>query len=141
MESARKGNKILLVDDEPDITITYKMILESAGFIVNVYHDPHIVLSKFKPGYYDLVILDIKMKEMNGFELYAEIRKIDNLVQYCFITAGEMYYDEVRKEDEELYCKLDTEHFLQKPISNVDLVKRINKIMMQNKGLDIPLNT
>jgi hypothetical protein len=52
-----------------------------------------------------------------------------------------MYYDEVRKEDEELYCKLDTEHFLQKPISNDDLVKRINKIMMQNKGLDIPLNT
>ena len=141
VESAGKGNKILLVDDEPDITITFKMILESAGFIVDAYHDSHIALSKFEPGDYDLVILDIKMKEMNGFELYAEMRKVDNQVRFCFITAGEMYYSELRKEEEEVYCKLDTERFLQKPISSDDLVKRINKIMMPNKGLGIPQNT
>jgi DNA-binding response OmpR family regulator len=140
VELATKGSRILLVDDEPDITITFKITLESAGFIVHTYHDPLISLSKFKPGYYDLVILDIKMQKMNGFELYAEMRKVDNQVKFCFITAGEMYYDEVRKEEEELYCKLDTERFLQKPISNDDLVKRINKIMVPNKGLDIPRN-
>ena len=130
VESARKGNRILLVDDEPDITITFKITLENAGFIIHAYNDPLIALSKFKPGYYDLVILDIKMKEMNGFELYAEIRKADNQIKFCFITAGEMYYNEVRDEEQGLYCKVDTERFLQKPISNDDLIKRINKIIL-----------
>ena len=68
MESARKGNKILLVDDEPDIVMAFKLTLESAGFIVDTHEDPLTALSKFKPSYYDLVILDIKMPKMNGFE-------------------------------------------------------------------------
>jgi CheY-like chemotaxis protein len=146
------GKKILLVDDEPDIAMTFKLTLESTGFTVNAYQDPLIALSKFKPGYYDLVILDIKMPKMNGFELYTEIRKIDNQVKVCFITAGEMYYEGIRserqeeqigrvgrvgREKEEQYCKLDTERFLQKPISNVDLVKIIEKIIMLNNSLDI----
>ena len=59
---------------------------------------------------------------------YAEMRKIDNQTKFCFITAGEMCYDKVREEEEQ-YCKLDTERFLQKPISNTDLVNRIYKIM------------
>jgi DNA-binding response OmpR family regulator len=88
MESA--GKKILLVDDEPDIAMTFKLTLESTGFTVNAYQDPLIALSKFKPSYYDLVILDIKMTKINGFELYTEIRKIDEEVRACFITADEM---------------------------------------------------
>ncbi len=144
MESARKGNKILLVDDEPDIMMAFKLTLESAGFIVDTHEDPLTALSKFKPRHYDLVILDIRMPKMNGFELYAEMQKIDNQVKVCFITAGEMRYDKVGKgklkedeEEEEQYCGLNTERFLQKPISNADLVKRINKIMMLNLSLNI----
>ena len=97
-------------------------------------------MAKFKPGFYDLVILDIKMPIMNGFELYAELRKMDNQVKFCFITAGEMYYDKVREEEEQ-YCKLDTERFLQKPISNTDLVDRIHKIMTPNNNPGILQNT
>jgi two-component system, OmpR family, response regulator ChvI len=78
MESARKGNKILLVDDEPDITMAFKAILQEVGFIVDAYEDPLVALTKFKPHFYDLVILDIKMVKMNGFELYAEMLKRDN---------------------------------------------------------------
>lgn len=138
MESARKGNKILLVDDEPDITMTFKAILQEVGFIVNTYEDPLIALSKFKPRFYDLVILDIKMTKMNGFELYTEMLKIDNQVKVCFVTAGKVYYNEVRKdEEEELYCKLDTQRFIQKPISNTDLVKRIARIMMLSETPNI----
>jgi CheY-like chemotaxis protein len=138
MKSARKGKRILLVDDEADITTAFKITLEDAGFIVHDYNDPLIALSEFKPGYYDLVILDIKMQEMNGFELYANMRKVDNQVKFCFITAGEMYYDKVRKEKreeegEESYCKLNTERFLQKPISNVELLETINKLMMKDE--------
>lgn len=141
MKSVRNGrNKIMLVDDEPDIVMTFKAALESAGFTLIAYEDPLIALSKFKPRYYDLVILDIKMSKMNGFELYTEMRKVDEEVKVCFITAGEMYYDTVRMEkqdDEEEYCKLDMERFLQKPISNVDLIKRIENIMMINKSPNI----
>jgi DNA-binding response OmpR family regulator len=143
MGSPRKQSKVLIADDEPDINMSFKLTLEGAGFIVDVYNDPLIALSKFKPSYYDLVILDIKMPKMNGFELYTEIQKIDNQVKVCFITAGEIYYNEVRKgkgKEEEEYCKSDEERFLQKPISNVDLVNRINKIMMQTKRPDILQN-
>jgi CheY-like chemotaxis protein len=141
--SATKGNKVLLVDDEPDIMMAFKLTLESAGFIVDTYQDPLLALSRFKPSYYNLVILDIKMPKMNGFELYSEMRKRDEQVKVCFITAGEMYYDDIRNEkreeseEEEQYCKLDRERFLQKPISNADIVKRINKIMMLNLSPNI----
>lgn len=138
MESARKGNKILLVDDEPDITMTFKAILQEVGFIVDTYEDPLIALSKFKPHFYDLVVLDIKMAKMNGFELYVEMQKRDSQVKVCFVTAGEMYYNEVRKdEEEELYCKLDIRRFIQKPISNTDLVKRIEKLLMPSQSPNI----
>ena len=135
MKLARK-KRILLVDDETDITTLFKIALEDAGFIVHAYNDPLIALSEFKPGYYDLAILDIKMQEMNGFELYANMRKVDNQVKFCFITAGQMYYDEVRKakrdeEKEERYCEFNTERLLQKPISNVELLETIDKVMMQ----------
>lgn len=136
MKLVKKENRILLVDDETDITAALKIALEDAGYIVHTYNDPLIALSEFKPGYYDLVILDIKMQEMNGFELYAEMRKVDNQVKFCFITAGQMYYNEVRKEKqeeekEESYCKLKTEQFLQKPISNIELLETIDKVMMK----------
>jgi DNA-binding response OmpR family regulator len=96
MELPKKQSKVLVVDDEPDINMSFKLTLENAGFIVDGYHDPLIALSNFKPSYYDLVVLDIKMPKMNGFELYTEIQKIDNQVKVCFITAGEMYYNELR---------------------------------------------
>ena len=75
MKSDKKRNKILLVDDEPDITLSFETTLQNAGFMVHTYQDPLIALAKFKPGHYDLVILDIKMPEMNGFELYAKCEK------------------------------------------------------------------
>jgi two-component system, OmpR family, response regulator ChvI len=64
MKSDKKRNKILLVDDEPDITMSFQASLQDAGFTVHTYQDPLIALSKFEPGYYDLVILDIKMPKM-----------------------------------------------------------------------------
>ena len=137
MESSRKRNKILLVDDEPDLTMTFKAILQRVGFAVDTYEDPLAALSNFRPHYYDLVILDIKMPKMNGFELYSEMLEIDSQVKVCFVTAGEMYYDKVRKNEEEQYCELDTERFIQKPISNADLVRRINRVMMLGQSPNI----
>jgi CheY-like chemotaxis protein len=126
-ESMEMRKRILVMDDEPDMTLLFKMALEEVGsFKVDIFNDPAIALSNYKPGSYDLVTLDIKMPKMDGFELYNEIKKKDDKVKICFLTASEMYYKEIRKEK---YCTLDKDLFLQKPIENEMLVKEINKIL------------
>ena len=122
--------RILVVDDEPDMTLLFKMALESYGsFTVSTFNDPLIALSNFKAGIYDLIILDIKMPKMDGFDLYQEIKKIDGQARICFLTASEMYYEEFRKE---AYCSLDRDMFLRKPIENEDLLQKINAIIRSN---------
>ena len=122
--------RILVVDDEPDMTLLFKMALESdSSFTVFTFNDPVIALSNFKAGLYDLIILDIKMPKMDGFDLYQEIKKIDSQVRICFLTASEMYYEEFRKE---AYYTLDRDMFLRKPIENEDLLNKINMIIRSN---------
>ena len=120
------NKRILVVDDEPDLTQVSTLALEYHGFKVDSFNDPQEALSKFKPGSYDLIILDIKMPKMDGFELYHEIKKKDNNAKVCFLTASELYYEEFRKKE---YCALDRNLFIQKPIDNEDLVKQINKML------------
>jgi two-component system, OmpR family, response regulator ChvI len=134
----RDGKKrILLVDDEPDITISISAVLESNDIEVTSYNDPVLALSSFKPHHYDLVLLDVKMPRIDGFELYNEIKKIDNRTKVCFITAadknnyegleGPEQQSEDYKEKLQPYCELKKDMFLQKPISNDDLVNEINR--------------
>jgi DNA-binding response OmpR family regulator len=120
------NNRILVVDNEPDLTQVSRLALEYHGFKVDSFNDPHLALSKYSPGLYDLVILDIKMPNMDGFELYQEIKKIDNNANVCFLTASEQYYEEFRKKE---YYALDRNLFIRKPIENEELVKEINKII------------
>jgi DNA-binding response OmpR family regulator len=120
------NNRILVVDDEPDLTQVSTLALEYHGFKVDSFNDPQEALAKFEPGLYDLVILDIKMPKMDGFELYHEIKKKDNNAKVCFLTASELYYEEFRKKE---YCALDRNLFIKKPIENEELVKEINKMI------------
>ena len=80
----RLSRRILIVDDEPDTNTTLEKALEQYGFKVDSYECPLMTLENFKPHYYDLVILDIKMPEMNGFSFYREIKKLDKNVQDLF---------------------------------------------------------
>jgi CheY-like chemotaxis protein len=74
------------------MTLLFKMTLEADGpYDVHTFNDPTIALSNFKAGFYDLVILDIKMPKMDGLDLYQEMKKIDGKVKICFLTASEMY--------------------------------------------------
>jgi DNA-binding response OmpR family regulator len=98
MNNKERRRRILAVDDEPDLTMLCRMSLEYYGFEVDTFNDPEEALTKFKPGSYDLVILDIKMPKMDGFELYHEIKKKDNNANICFLTASELYYEEFRKK-------------------------------------------
>ena len=122
-----KKKRVLLVDDESDITAALNMALVDYGFEVDSYNDPLAALSNFKPSYYDLVILDVKMPEMNGIELYRELEKIHSQIKVCFITAaGETYYEPLTEEAEEC-CRIHKDMFLQKPFSNKKLVEEIKK--------------
>jgi DNA-binding response OmpR family regulator len=126
-----KKKKILIVDDEPDVSTVLKKVFNQSGFIANSYDDPILALENFNAGSYDLILLDIKMPEMDGFHLYREIKKIDNKVKVCFLTASEMYYERFRKE--EGFYALDKDLFVRKPIANEDLIKKINTIISQAK--------
>ena len=126
MTSRINGKRIMVVDDEFDLTLFYKMSLEFHGFKVDTFNDPKNALSSFKPDYYNLVILDIKMPGMDGFELNKELKKIDGKVNVCFLTASELYYKEFRKEE---YHALDKELFIRKPVENEDLIKEITRLI------------
>jgi len=125
--------KILLVEDEQDIATVLNMVLEDSGYEVECFTDPVLALKDFRTGSYDLVILDIKMPNMDGFELRRQIKKIDSSVKTCFLTASELYYEEFRKElgiEEEVV--LDKDQFLRKPIQNEELIKEITRIINSN---------
>ena len=119
----------MVVDDEYDITFTLQAGLEDGGFDVEAFTDPELALSSFKPGLYDLVLIDIKMPKIDGFVLYELLKTLDNGVKVCFLTASEMYREEVR---EEKYSVLNNELFIQKPISTDDLIKKINNKINSN---------
>ena len=119
------AKNIIFIDDEKDVTFTIKTILEQTGlFHVDTLTDPDLALKRFKPNFYAVVLIDIMMPKMSGFELYEQIKKIDPDAKVCFLTAGEMYHSEVREVE---HCALNEDLFLQKPISNEDLLREIDK--------------
>ncbi len=117
----------MIVDDEYDMNLLFKMVLEENGFKVDSFTDPLSALENFKEqdGMYELLILDIKMPEMDGFELYRQIKKINDKVKVCFLTAGEMYYGVYT----DIFNSLDAKYFIRKPIDNEELVKRVNNMI------------
>jgi DNA-binding response OmpR family regulator len=123
--------RVLIVDDEPDLNLAVKTVLKENGFQVDTFTDPLLALENFKKeaGRYDLLMLDIKMPNMNGFELYKQIKKIDDKVKVCFLTAGEIDYQQFRKE---LFPALDKNCYIQKPIETEMLIQRLNRIVVSS---------
>lgn len=126
-ENLEAVKKILIVDDEPDVCEILKKVLEKNGFGADTFSDPLLALENFRPRSYDLLLLDIKMPEMDGFRLYQEMKKVDSSVKICFLTASEMYYEQFRKE--EGFDELNKDLFLRKPIENEELIKEIKRIL------------
>ena len=114
--------RIAVVDDEPDITNVLKKGLERNGFTVDTFNDPQAALASIPPRYYDLVIIDIRMPRINGFDLYRQLKKRDTGVKVCFLTAFQIYYEEFRK----MFPTIDVKAFIRKPVSISNLVNQIN---------------
>lgn len=133
--------RILIVDDDADITIGFKQGLKEEGFEIDVFNNPLEALANFKEketeeenksknktskyssssSFYDLVLLDVRMPEMNGFELYHEMKKINYKVKACFITAYELYYEQLKEE----FPLLNIGCFIKKPVEISELTRRI----------------
>jgi DNA-binding response OmpR family regulator len=113
----RTIKRVLIVDDEADILFVIKKGLQREDFEIITQQDPTKALAEFKPGYYDLLLLDVRMPAMTGFELYREIRKIDAKVKICFITAFEIYFDEFKK----VFPKINVSCFIRKPVTIEEL--------------------
>ena len=123
--SATTTTRLLLVDNEPDNISVLSMGLEDEGFKVDAFNDPISALSNFKPNYYSLVILDINMPKMNGYDLYKEIRKLDNKVKICFLTASELYNENLRSQTKEILDEV--KRFISKPLTIEDLIRNAKK--------------
>ena len=120
---------ILLVDNEADITFALENALEHYGYSIDSFNDSMLALNSYKSNFYDLIILDIKMPNMDGFELYNKIKEKDPKAKICFLTASELFYEEFRKTRYMLGEKLGEEYFIQKPIKTDELVQKMNVLM------------
>ena len=113
--------RILLVDDEPDITSSLKIGLERHGFQVDAFNDPKKAIAGFKPNTYGMIFLDIRMPQMNGFELYRVLRSKDQDVPIAFLTAFDVYQNEFRK----MFPDMKIDRLLRKPIGIKELVEYV----------------
>jgi CheY-like chemotaxis protein len=134
--------RILIVDDNPDITLTFKKVLEDPSddrtdesqkdaysinakkkipFKVITYNDPFLALSEFKPNFYHLVLVDINMPKINGFEFSTEILKRDANPRICFMSSGQINQEALK----EVYPTLSIGCFIKKPITSLELKRRI----------------
>jgi DNA-binding response OmpR family regulator len=117
--------KILVVNDEPDVTSMLKMTLERVGLRVDTFNDPVLALKSYKPHLYDLVILDVIMPELDGLELYTQLKRKDSGINICFLTASsEPYREELLKEK---YNQLSRDLFLEMPLPTSELIREVKK--------------
>ena len=121
--------RVLLVDNELDVTYAIRTVLEANGFEVDSFNDPVLVCDTYKSNYYDLVILDIKMPKMDGFQLYDCIRQKDEKTKICFLTASELFYESLRQARNLLGDVLGEQYFIQKPIKTDELIRRLTDLI------------
>jgi CheY-like chemotaxis protein len=121
--------RILLVDDDPDITLTFKKGLEeeneTSGNKVDLqvfsYNNPLLALAEFKTNFYDLLLVDVNMPKMNGFEFSEKVLELDLNVRICFTSAAELNIGALREQ----YKSLSLGCFITKPVTIENLVRRI----------------
>jgi DNA-binding response OmpR family regulator len=124
-EGSRHQYRVLVVDDEPDILLTLKIVLENSGFKTDVFSDPILALRNFTAGFYDLALLDIRLPRITGLGLYKELKKIDNKIRVCFLSAISNYQEFVK-----YFPTINKSQVIVKPVDNQTLIQRINEIIL-----------
>ena len=122
------SHKILVVDDEQDIVFTLKTILNEAGFSVDAFTNPSVAFEMFRPEKYELIILDIRMPGINGFELYMKLLEQDNSIKVLFLTAVNEFsmYSKFKSSVSPMSGK---RYYLQKPVDLTKLLQRVDDML------------
>jgi DNA-binding response OmpR family regulator len=121
------SKQLLIIDDDPDVTLTFKQGLETVTennerlFEVYSYNDPIDALSNFESNFYDLLLIDINMPKMNGFDLSKQILKQDLGVKICFMSSGQINEEALREN----YPMLSLGCFIRKPVEIRELVRKL----------------
>lgn len=124
---AREQESSLIVDDDPDITLAFKVDLDGyyhenrRQFVIYTYNNPSIALSEFKLNFHDLLLTDINMPHMNGFELSQKILELDSNIRVCFMSAADVNIEALR----EVYPKVSFGSFIKKPVEIEYLAQRL----------------
>jgi two-component system catabolic regulation response regulator CreB/two-component system response regulator ChvI len=121
------GNNIIVVDDDVGTALFFKICLEDAGHQVSIFNDPSSLLDEFEPGIYDLLITDIRMPRINGFELSSRIRNMDSKIRICLATAFEEYYQSIIKS----YTDLSFNCIIRKPINKDSFLEIVKDRLQQ----------
>jgi DNA-binding response OmpR family regulator len=126
-----KNKKIMIIDDDRDINDLFKLFLEYDGYKVNAFTDPIDALYSFRKYEYDLILLDLKMPNMDGMTLYHRLRRIDNNVLIYFITANNEYIQRLK-----IHIPDIEKIVIYKPILLGELRKKINSIILVKEKAD-----
>jgi two-component system response regulator ChvI len=125
-QQVQKNKRILLVDDEHDVNLTIRLVLEENGFTVDSFTDASQALENFTAGLYSLVLLDVKLQAIDGFSLYEKIKKLDDKVRICFLTAADKAYYEILKKS---YPSIKESRVIHKPVDNESLLRLIKSVL------------
>ena len=123
--------KILLIDPEPAASYMITMILKLNHFNVVPYSDPELAISDFEKGLYDLILMNLDMKGMNGFELYKRMRQIDDKVNVCFMTDLRARHINEFKTS---FPDFPSTSLAEKPVGTDDLLEILRSNLVDNKG-------
>jgi DNA-binding response OmpR family regulator len=132
---SKPKSKILIIDDDKDITNLFSIFLEYNGYSVDAYTNPIEAINNFRKNSHDLIILDLKMPKMDGMTLYLKIKEIDDKVIICFTTANINYIKQLQKGI------IDIEKIvLYKPVLLKDLKNKIDSLLLVSRQEEIKDN-
>ena len=119
--------RVLLIDDDKDINNLFKIYLEKNGrYQIDAYTDPINALYYFKKGLYDLVLLDLKMPQIDGITMYQQLRKIDNNTSICLITADIAHLEQLKEKIPNI-----EKYVIYKPILLKNLKEKIDSLFLE----------
>jgi DNA-binding response OmpR family regulator len=128
VSTAKNNKRIMIIDDDKDITNLFSIFLDYNGYVVNAYTNPVEAFNNFRKNSHDLIVLDLKMPKMDGMTLYHKIKEIDGKVRICFTTADINYIEDLRKDI------IDIDKIvLYKPVLLKDLKNKIDLLLSQQE--------
>jgi DNA-binding response OmpR family regulator len=125
----------MIIDDDKDITNLFTIFLEYNGYIVDAYTNPIEGFNNFRKNSHDLIILDLKMPQMDGMAFYKKIKEIDDTVIVCFTTADKNYIQELEKGIFD-----DEKTVIYKPILLRELKNKINSLLLDERSKSLITN-